>query len=332
MNNQAGTVVKEYPYGTIRRFTTSTGYIYEAYVPNNCDENTTLMIYEHGDGDAAYNDNWQSYLARFNTTECNSIIIHGDRNMYHPIYDDAASKLGIDITNGNRGAITVSHSGGTSCALQETAAILKNNPNSKPAITAVMDGYIPTDYMISTGVVDEFKKNNTIVLAFAQNNNTNHYKDYYRTFASSTGVNTLILIDNSNYGNSHGGVNDSFASAGVLDYLEGRGNLPNNYTIQRYDANTGQFVEAPYEHIANLQSLYGYFGLSAGVHTLEDVTTDTASNNLGIGKYSYLANLDKVVESCDATLAGYLNDIRGCIKSTSFLFVFFCIFYLIKML
>ena len=50
-----GEIVQEYPNGCVKKFTTDDGMTFEAYIPNGYDEDTNVIMYEHGDG-GYYND------------------------------------------------------------------------------------------------------------------------------------------------------------------------------------------------------------------------------------------------------------------------------------
>ena len=103
---EKGIVVNEYKNGTVKKFVTATGYQFEAFIPNNCNVDTSIIMYEHGD--YGYYNDWKSYTNKFSSGDCNSIIIRADRNNSIDLYNHIVKQY--NLTENQR--MTVSFSGG----------------------------------------------------------------------------------------------------------------------------------------------------------------------------------------------------------------------------
>ena len=239
----SGKIIQQYNSGAIYEFTTQNGEIYEAYIPNNYNKNTQIMIYEAGDGRHAGErtnpNNWNKFKNKFETDGCNAIVLNSKRaNNTITYYNDLVDECNLN----NPKPITVSHSGGTIYALKETNELIKQNNQNDQAIVVMLDGYAPADYLQNQGIIDNFKENNTLLLAFSQGKGNTEYAKQYENLARK-GVNVLILYDESEYGKSHSGVNTSFTEKNIMEYILGEGHLPDNYKIKSYDSTSNQFVE-----------------------------------------------------------------------------------------
>ena len=207
------TIVNEYPNGVVKKFKTENGKSFEAYIPNDYDSNTNVIIYEHGDG--GYSNDWKSYKAKFETGECDSIIIRADRNKSSDLYNHIVSEYGL--TGDNK--MTVSFSGGTSYAFAETKKMIEQNPDANAPVTVIMDGYIPYKYLESNGTSAAIRDADGIILAFGRPNASYNYMSIYKDYAKQSQTNMIIFTDNSDYGKSHMGVNNSFMEGGLLEYV-----------------------------------------------------------------------------------------------------------------
>ena len=250
--NISGELIQKYKNGTLYKFTAEDDQTFEVYIPNKYSKDASVIVYEHGDG--SYEANWKMFETKFEKEGCNTIIIRGKRQISSNFYDCIVKECNLENPN----PIVVSHSGGTPYALQENAKIIQNNQIGKPTISVIMDGNVLAHDLESKGVVQTFKNNNTIVLGFAQGNDGANYAKGYKELAKK-GVNVLILYDNSEYGKSHGKVNTSFIESNILEYVTGEGNLPENYTIQRYDSNKQEFVDVNLSDISKVELLYNCF-------------------------------------------------------------------------
>ena len=248
------TIVNEYPNGVVKKFKTENGKVFEAYIPNNYTSSTNVIIYEHGDG--GYSNDWKTYKDKFETGECDSIIIRADRNKSSDLYNHIVSEY--NLTGENK--MTVSFSGGTSYAFAETKKIIEQNPDAAAPVTVIMDGYIPYQYLGTNGTSAVIREANGIILAFGRPNDSGYYK-IYQQYAKESKTNMIIFKDTSSYGKSHMGVNNSFMEAGLLEYVEGRGELPDRYEICIYDPEKGEFVTLDRSQVSTLADVYSLFGL-----------------------------------------------------------------------
>ena len=79
-------------------------------------------------------------------------------------------------------------------------------------------------------------------------------------------LNLLILSDKSEFGKSHAGVRNSLWENGVLNYLTGAGELPDNYVIKYYNPkgpnpDGNGFCEVDYSQVKTLDDVYNFFGV-----------------------------------------------------------------------
>ncbi len=326
MPNGAVGVIQEYSGGKLYRFNG-----YNAYVPNDYNENTPIMYYLCGDGGIeAYvapfaSGDHGNFHNRFRAGDANSIVIQVPRNV---VFDyntkvrtsytsgseadayvsDIKKNLGI---NGNM-IVSVSHSGSTSDAT--LAALSFMGGNSSPVVNAVMDGYIPVDNWQMNGYIDKFKKNNSIFLLFAQNQSTTTAKSYYSMYLqlAKLGVNTIIFEDNASKGGRpryHIEISDAFTELGVYDFLSGNGTIPFDQFKSIRAFIGGREVALDLSKIDSVKKLYSFFGIDPSKYHIGGVLSDLE-----------LAQLkDFSFTSDEGNLAAYLNKIRFCIRNSSYL-------------
>ena len=291
-------IIKECVNGTIRKFTMENGQTFEAYVPNNCDENTQVITYEHGDN--GYSSNWIPYQNYLQENECDTIIIHGQRNCSIDPYNHLVNQYNLNATS----ATTISFSGGTANALKKTYNMIAQNENCKGALSLILDGYAASPAEQN----ESFINSDTVILAIHQSNRSNNYLTTYENLAK-TGVNMLILEDNSQYGTSHSGVNKSFLETSLINFITTGEKLPNNYKIKRYDPESKQFVEVSYEEVSTLSDVYSYFGIDApGKKTIK-------APQYTLSDLSQISDL--ILRSDDKALETSLNKIRSVVKNSS---------------
>ena len=254
----SGNLKYKYTYGAIYEFKNENGKTFEAYIPNNYNSNTKIMIYEAGDGRNSNEinnpKNWESFKNKFEKESCNAIVLRATRSNAVKYYNQLVNECNLD----NPQPITVSHSGGTIYSMKETNELINQSSTNKPAIVTILDGYAPADHLEKLGVIDNLKENNSIVLAFSQKKGNTDYEREYKNLAKK-GVNVLIFYDESEYGQSHGGVNKSFTEANIMEYILGEGKLSDNYKIKKYDMNNKEFIEVNLSQIPNIQSTYNLF-------------------------------------------------------------------------
>ena len=250
--------------GAIYELTTKNGEKYQAYIPYELDPTNPVVVYDAGDsGSGARNSykNWKLFLDDFEQNGYDHIVVRSMRYETHNYYNDIVERLNLQPSN----KLFVSHSGGTTYNFYEYCDLIDEGNNS-PGVIAVMDGYTPGSWFEGQGVTQKILDSDSIVLGFNQKWE-NNYLPEYENFAKS-GINMLILCDNSDFGGSHSGVNESLTKNGVLDFLTGSGELPNNYSIKRWDPNlvlengkTGGFVTVEYEDVKTIDDVYNFFGV-----------------------------------------------------------------------
>lgn len=294
-NLSHGAVVQQYAKGAVLKFALDDGYTFEAYVPNDCTRDTAVTIYEHGDG-GYYND-WKTYQEKFAKDGCSSIIIRADRNRSTELYNHIKKTYNLTPKQN----MTVSFSGGTSYAIKETVDMIKQNPNGEPPVAVLLDGYVPTGYLISDGTVDTLIKGNALVLAFGRSGGSTYYNQYLSL--AKAGANVVIFKDLSSYGYSHRGMNNSYMEGGLLEYTLGEGELPDRYEISIYDSSKHQFVSLDYSQVSRLDKVYNLFGI--------DTFKIRSASLLSLKNYE--------ITSDSAVINDYLNNIINMIKSSSFL-------------
>ena len=293
-----GTIVAEYSSGTLRQFSLDNGQEFEAFFPNNYTATTPVMIYEHGNGEDltyAYHRDWKTFTEKFNREECNSIIIHGYRKNSVDLYDHLIEKCNLQPEN----TFTVSFSGGTIHSLTEANELINRYPNNEPPISVILDGYIPTEYLRNTKIQKNLADNNAILLAFGQVGGQSTYLRQCREL-SEAGVKLVLFQDQSEYGYSHRGINDSFTENGVLEYVIGEKKLPDNYIVKIYE--NGKWVSIDYGSVKDVDDVYDLFGI------------DTLKTRI-----EKLANVSNyAITSDNLSLSFYLNNIVRNVRNTNF--------------
>lgn len=250
--------------GAIYELTTVNGEKYQAYIPYELDPTNPVVVYDAGDsGSSARNSykNWKLFLDDFEQNGYDHIVIRSMRYETHNYYTDIVERLNLQPSN----KLFVSHSGGTTYNFYEYCDLIDEG-NDSPGVIAVMDGYTPASWFNGQGITKKIIDSDTIVLGFNQKWD-NNYLPEYENFAKD-GVNMLILCDTSEFGSSHNNVNESLTKNGVLDFLTGNGELPNNYNIKYWDpnyvdekGNTGGFVVVNHEDVKTLDDVYNFFGV-----------------------------------------------------------------------
>lgn len=279
MNNKFDSdIVQVYSGGTVRKFVTLEGQEFEAFVPNNCSSSTSVIMYEHGDG--GYHNDWRSYVDKFSTGNCDSIVIRANRNNSISLYNHVVNQYGIE--NNTNINVNVSFSGGTAYSLRETAQMINENPQMIPPISVILDGYVDVS---DTDVINTLIESDALVLSFGKS-----YVDYLTESSKQlarTGANVVIFTDKSNYANSHQGINNSYMDGGLYEYILGRSKLPNRYDIKVYDSNIGDFITLDYFDVSDIGKVYEYFGLENSTNISFSVSDD---NNFIFNNSNSLSN------------------------------------------
>ena len=282
--------------GGIKSFTLENGYSFEAYVPNNVNSDTKIIIYEHGND--GYTSDWNRFMPQFNNGSCNAIVIHADRKYTTDLAACVASQYNIDMDN----AIPVGFSGGGVYACYSAADIASQSTSGEPNLAVLLEGSCPFYYLEGQGAVDAYKNNNTVFLYFE--NDSGYQQTQYAKAMAESGVNVLIFEDY--VANGHTDISGSFITSGLLDFTIGEGSLPERYVIKAYDKDKGWYIVDP-STITNINSIYNLFGLESG--------TVVELKNYTLADLTKLEDL--TLNSSQKDLESYLNSIRGAIRSTS---------------
>lgn len=256
--------IAEYETGCIYEIEISDTVSYQAFIPFEVDPTKPVIVYDPGDsGNGGINsvNNWNMFKTDFKENGYDHIIIRSLRGDNSQYYNDLVSRLNLSPAS----KLFVSHSGGTTYNFNEYCDLVEEG-NDLPGVIAVMDGYTPGPWFKNTGVTQKIIESDTIVFGFHQNWRNDYAKNY--EFFAQDGVNMLILSDQSEFGSSHGRVNESLTQNGVMDFLTGTGELPDNYVIKYWDPNfvdengkTGGFVTVNYEDVKTLDDVYEFFGV-----------------------------------------------------------------------
>ena len=263
-NVEGANVLATYETGCIYELFTTTGERYEAFIPYNVDPTKPVIVYDPGNSSGgAVNStaNWQLFKDDFENNGYDHIVIRSLRKDNSQYYNDLVEKLNLEPTS----KLFVSHSGGTTYNIREYCDLVEEGENL-PGVIAVMDGYTAPSWFKSQGITQKLIDSETVVFGFHQNWR-NDYAVNYEGLAKD-GVNMLILSDTSEFGLSHGGVNKSLTQNGVMDFLTGNGELPDNYNIRYWDANyvdekgnKGGFRTVDHNDVKTLDDVYNFFGI-----------------------------------------------------------------------
>lgn len=263
-NIEGATVLETYETGCIYEITISNNVSYQAFIPFEVDPTKPVIVYDPGDsGSGGINsvNNWNMFKDDFQNNGYDHIVIRSLRRDNSQYYNDLVNRLNLEPAS----KLFVSHSGGTTYNFYEYCDLIDEGDNS-PGVIAVMDGYTPASWFENQGVTQKLIDSETIVFGFHQNWQNSYVKDYEGL--AQDGVNMLILSDISEFGHSHGGVNQSLTQNGVLDFLTGNGELPDNYNIKYWDPNyvdengkTGGFVVVNHDDVKTLDDVYNFFGI-----------------------------------------------------------------------
>ncbi len=269
----------------------------EAYIPSNVSSDTKIILYEHGDG-GLWSD-WNTFKPYFENGQCQSIVIRADRFESTKLALQVAEEYGINSDN----IIPVGYSGGGVETCYTTAALAEQSQTGHN-LAILLEGSCPSSYLASLGHVDTYKNNDTVFLYFESK--SGYQQTQHARSMAKMGVNVLVIKDNGSAG--HGAINDSLFTAGLDEFIIGNGGLlPDRYEIGYYDHSTGEWVPVDSSTITNINDIYNLFGVEIG-QTAEFI-------NYTLEDLSKLGDLE--LKSSMKDLEGYLNGIRGAIRSTS---------------
>lgn len=329
MPNGAISIIREYSDGKLYRFNG-----YNAYVPNDYNENTPIMYYLCGDGGTdAYEAPFTisahgNFHKRFSEGNAESIVIQVPRNVVFDYNTKARTcyvsgtqaniyvadiKKNLGIT-GNM-IVSISHSGSAVDASQAALSLLGSAPESQPPIVhAVMDGNIPVYNWQSNGYIEKFKQNHSIFLLFAQNQDTSTAKSYYGNYLelAKQGVNTIIFEDDKSINGRpryHIEMSDAFTELGIYDYLSGNGTIDfSKFKSIRAFIN-GTEINLDLSQVDSVKKLYSFFGI--------DGTKYHVGGSLSNLELANLKNFSLLSDK--GNLSSYLNKIRTSVRKTAYL-------------
>ena len=247
MNDIGFKIIQEFPNGLIYEFITDSNQKFEVFIPNNYSSDVSIVLYEHSDG--GYFDDWESYLNKFSSGECNSVVIRADRRNTVDWYNFVKKKCNLN----NNSIINVSFGGSAVYSLRETSEMINDLTNKIP-LTILLDGYVPVDLLKQEGIVDNLIKSKAIILCFSSNDCDDNIIESYKKLAIA-GVNVILFsVDD-----SHFSLNDSYMEMGLYEYSIGLEELTDRYTISSYNFSTKTFDSIEYSLVSKIEKVYNYF-------------------------------------------------------------------------
>lgn len=251
-------VLFTYEEGKIYEFTTVDGQKYEAYIPNQVDPKAPLIVYDSG-GNASdtYNSStdWSELKIYFEQHGFDHVMLRSLRRDNSYYYKDLCNKLNLKPEN----RLFVSFSGGFRPLFDEYYDLAVEE-GSSPGVIAMMDGYVHGDKRYINQIIED----ETVLLCFHQNWMNESGQSYFNT--RNENLNMLIFTDQSEFGKSHAGIRRSLYDNNVIDYLTGKGELPDNYVISYYSPNSENadsrgFIHVDYCQVKTLDDVYNFFGI-----------------------------------------------------------------------
>ena len=252
-------ILEKYDTGCVYEFVSPNGGKYQAYVPYNVDINKEVIVYDSGgmSGNTYVGSGEFNLLKEYFKTEgYDYIMIKSERQDTSGSYQDLCNRLNLSPDS----RLFISFSGGFRTQYDEYYDLAVEE-GSSPGVIAMMDSYINNN----PKYIDKLVEDETILFGFHQNFMNEAGRDYVSK-GKVEGLNLLILSDQSEYGRSHAGMRDSLWKNGVLDYLTGDGELPDNYVVKYYNPNGEGADEAgycivDYSQVKTLDDVYNFFGV-----------------------------------------------------------------------
>lgn len=255
---ESAKVLFTYEEGKIYEFTTVDGQKYEAYIPNQVDPKAPLIVYDSG-GNASdtYNSStdWSELKIYFEQHGFDHVMLRSLRRDNSYYYKDLCNKLNLEPEN----RLFVSFSGGFRPLFDEYYDLAVEE-GSSPGVIAMMDGYVHGEKRYINQIIED----ETVLLCFHQNWMNESGQSYFNT--RNENLNMLIFTDQSEFGKSHAGIRRSLYNNNVIDYLTGKGELPDNYVISYYSPNSENadsrgFIHVDYCQVKTLDDVYNFFGI-----------------------------------------------------------------------
>lgn len=251
-------VLFTYEEGKIYEFTTVDGQKYEAYIPNQVDPKAPLIVYDSGGNSSdTYNSStdWSELKIYFEQHGFDHVMLRSLRRDNSYYYKDLCNKLNLKPEN----RLFVSFSGGFRPLFDEYYDLAVEE-GSSPGVIAMMDGYVHGDKRYINQIIED----ETVLLCFHQNWMNESGQSYFNT--RNENLNMLIFTDQSEFGKSHAGIRRSLYDNNVIDYLTGKGELPDNYVISYYSPNSENadsrgFIHVDHSQVKTLEDVYNFFGI-----------------------------------------------------------------------
>lgn len=255
---ESAKVLFTYEEGKIYEFTTVDGQKYEAYIPNQVDPKAPLIVYDSGGNSSdTYNSStdWSELKIYFEQHGFDHVMLRSLRRDNSYYYKDLCNKLNLEPEN----RLFVSFSGGFRPLFDEYYDLAVEE-GSSPGVIAMMDGYVHGDKRYINQIIED----ETVLLCFHQNWMNESGQSYFNT--RNENLNMLIFTDQSEFGKSHAGIRRSLYDNNVIDYLTGKGELPDNYVISYYSPNSENadnrgFIHVDHSQVKTLDDVYNFFGI-----------------------------------------------------------------------
>ena len=255
---ESAKVLFTYEEGKIYEFTTVDGQKYEAYIPNQVDPKAPLIVYDSGGNSSdTYNSStdWSELKIYFEQHGFDHVMLRSLRRDNSYYYKDLCNKFNLKPEN----RLFVSFSGGFRPLFDEYYDLAVEE-GSSPGVIAMMDGYVHGDKRYINQIIED----ETVLLCFHQNWMNESGQSYFNT--RNENLNMLIFTDQSEFGKSHAGIRRSLYDNNVIDYLTGKGELPDNYVISYYSPNSENadsrgFIHVDYCQVKTLDDVYNFFGV-----------------------------------------------------------------------
>lgn len=276
--------------------TKENGIKYKLYVPKNVNADTPVFTYAYGTGDPGIE---KCVLEQGSDSVFIMTIVDWDADLGSitmDIVNEVKQEFGVTSTNVTPSGFSL----GGFAGYETAAENIRQNPDCKPQTVFLIDTYGPIYYnpqlyLNDIDTINLYKENKTVFFAFDTTEKTSDINTLY----AQAGLNVIMVKC---IGQNHGGINASFFSNGIYDYMAGRALPKDGYIYSRYNVETGVWEEIPYEEIATIDDLNYYF------------STDALLSNI-----DKLYKLPNIIKSDDQILAKYLNAIRRVVRNTKFL-------------
>lgn len=296
---------------------------YVLYVPDNIDDNTSVLVFEHGNGGRVQE------VIDYADSKPNQIIIaprrsNIDSDFSNPkhyeelmlLVDSVRDKY--NITNYN--ITSAGHSSGGYYGLAMASNNVEIHSDAVgPQIVYMLDDYGPSyqypEQTYNNLHLDNLKNSNSIMFFIE---NPSKYDTGEATYYAEQGIN-VIRIKYASGQNTHGEIKINFFDDGFARFSEGNTKLPANekYTYMVYNNDKHNWETISVNEIDTLSKVYNYFGIN-GSNLRYDNTYQDNLNILDSLLKSRTVNVDSIDISSDlGILLSNVNNVFAAIKGTS---------------